>query len=154
MATMRLLVFLLTLTPLASAQFLDLRIVFQGTDCVSCAESLEGRLARVRGVEAVELDLESSTVRLVLEAGNKVRLAPLRARITQDGTKIVSMEAVCRGEAVEAGGGRALQPLGLSEHWPLDGQDLPAAGSVGVASGTIVDGRFELKQWEADSPDQ
>ncbi len=148
------LVLLLALPPLASAELLDLRIAFQGTDCVSCAESLEGRLARVRGVATVELDLETSSVRLVLEPGNQVRLGPLQARITQDGTKILSIESVCRGEIVESDGGLALQLAGLSERLALDGENLPATGAVGLAKGTIADGRFELRGWEADSADR
>ncbi len=138
----------------ARAEFLDLRIAFQGTDCVSCAESLEGRLARVRGVETVELDLAASTVHLALQPGNKVRLGPLEARITQDGTKILSIEAVCLGQAVETADGLALQPTGLTQPLPLVSDDPPAAGAVGVATGRIEDGRFLLENWRADSGTQ
>lgn len=142
---------ILLLAVAVRAEFLDLRIKFQGTDCVSCAESLEGRLARVRGVETVELDLTASTVRLTLAPGNKVRLGPLEARITQDGTKILSVEAVCRGEAVATDDGLALLPSGLTRALPLVGDDLPAAGAVGVATGRIDDGRFLLEKWQAHS---
>lgn len=147
---MRLLLILL-LASSARAEFLDLRIAFQATDCVSCAESLEGRLARVRGVEKVELNLAPSTVHLTLAPGNKVRLGPLEARITQDGTKILSIEAVCRGQAVQTDDGLALHPSGLTQTLPLVSDNPPAAGAVGVATGRIEDGRFLLENWRADS---
>ncbi|MBI1357197.1 MAG: hypothetical protein GC160_22890 [Acidobacteria bacterium] len=147
---MRLAILLLAAVAAAPAEFLELRIVFEGTDCLSCAESLEPRLARVRGVEKVELDLETSTIRLALAVGNKVRLGPLEARITQDGTKIASIEAVCRGAVVGGDGGPSLQPDGLTEALPLAGAELPPAGAHGEAAGRILDGRFELEKWRPD----
>jgi len=150
---MRLLLILL-LAVSAHAEFLDLRIAFQGTDCISCAESLEGRLARVRGIEKVDLDLAASTVHLILAPSNKVRLGPLEARITQDGTKILSIEAVCRGQTVQTADGLALHPSGLTQPLPLVSDDPPVAGAVGVATGRIEDGRFLLENWQADSGTQ
>ena len=135
----------------AQAEFLDLRIALQFTECVSCAESLEGRLARVRGVETVELDMEASSVHLVLAPGNKVRMGPLEARITQDGTKIVSIEAVCRGAIVEIDGAAALQPTGLTQSFRLVGGEAPPIGAAGIATGHIDQNSFVLKQWQAES---
>ena len=100
---MRLLVFAALLAAPLSAELISTEITFEGTGCVSCAESLEPRLARVRGVEGVELNLDKSTVKLQLEQGNKARLGPLRLRVTQDGTKIVAMTAVVRGVANQKG---------------------------------------------------
>ncbi|MCB9384224.1 MAG: cation transporter [Bryobacterales bacterium] len=105
---------LLLAAPLA-AELLEATIVFEGTGCVTCAESLEPRLARIRGVEKVELDLDHSTVRVALEEGNKARIGPLRLRITQDGTKIVSMRAVVRGVAAKSGEGWTLTVSGPGE---------------------------------------
>lgn len=136
------------------AQFLELTIGFEGTDCLSCAESLEPRLARVRGVERVELDLTASTVRLTLAPDNKVRLGPLLARITQDGTKVVSLRALCRGSIVEADGERRLQPGGLDETYPILAAEPPPAGVAGVAEGAIDGGRFRLENWRPDSPER
>lgn len=57
------------------AQFLEFRIRFHDGGCLSCAQSLESRLQRVRGVETVTLDLEQGIVELKLAADNGVRLA-------------------------------------------------------------------------------
>lgn len=98
-AGMPVLILLVLLASPLSAELLEAEIRFQGTGCVSCAESLEPRLARIRGMETVELDLEEGRIRLKLEAGNRARIGPLRLRVTQDGTKILSMSAVAQGVA-------------------------------------------------------
>jgi copper chaperone CopZ len=103
----------------ARAEFRQIEVTFEGTGCISCAESLPGRLERVRGVKEVRLDLDRSTVAIKLEAGNKVRLAPLLARITQDGTKVRRVEASSRGTIERQGEGFRFQPAGLSEVYRL-----------------------------------
>jgi copper chaperone CopZ len=100
--------------PLA-AELLETEITFEGTGCVSCAESLEPRLTRIRGVESVELNLERSRIRLKLEPGNKARIGPLRLRVTQDGTKILAMTAIVQGVALEKDGAWFLAVGGGSE---------------------------------------
>jgi copper chaperone CopZ len=122
-----------------SAELLETEIAFQGTGCVSCAESLEPRLARVRGVDKVELDLDASTVRLVLEPGNKARIGPLRLRVTQDGTKILSMSAILAATAAKEGGAWAVTVTGPNETLALaprsdlrlqDGQSYRFSGRI------------------------
>jgi hypothetical protein len=103
----------------ARAEFLRVEVAFQGTDCISCTESLQGRLERVRGVETVTLDLDRSVVTMQLEAANKVRLAPLLSRITQDGTKISRTEVVVRGTITRQDEGYRFQPAGLREVYRL-----------------------------------
>lgn len=150
---MRLLLILLAVQA-APAEYLDLRIMFQGTDCVSCAESLEGRLARVRGVQKVELDLQASSVHLELAEGNKVRLGPLRARITQDGTKIISIEAVCRGEIQSDAGKLSLKPTGLTQALAVVSDHSPEPGSTGIATGLIEGDNFVIEDWRPNPAGQ
>jgi len=109
------LAFLFLLAAPLSAELLEAEIRFQGTGCVSCAESLEPRLGRVRGMDTVELDLERSLVRLKLEQGNRARILSLRLRVTQDGNSIVSMRAVIRGVTQESGGDWILTVTGPDE---------------------------------------
>jgi hypothetical protein len=116
---MRLAILWLATTLAAQAEFVRVAVTFQGTDCISCTESLQGRLERVRGVESVALDLERSIVTMGLEAENKVRLAPLLSRITQDGTKISRIEIVAKGAIMREEGKLRFQPAGLKETYRL-----------------------------------
>lgn len=100
-------------------EFLRIEVAFQDTGCASCLESLQGRLERVRGVERVEIDAANGIAKMQLAAGNKVRLAPLLARITQDGTKILNTGVVARGVISAAEPGPMFQPSGLAESYRL-----------------------------------
>ena len=100
-------------------ELLRIGVAFQDAGCASCVESLAGRLARVRGVERVELDAEESLVTLHLTPGNRVRLTPLLARITQDGTKVLRTEVMGRGTIVAAEGGYVFEPAGSAQTYRL-----------------------------------
>jgi cation transport ATPase len=56
----------------AQLKSVDIRV--SGLDCASCAESIEKRLKRVRGVESASLDAATSTVRIVFAAENTAKL--------------------------------------------------------------------------------
>lgn len=116
---MRLAILLLVTALSAKAEFRRVEVDFEGTGCASCAESLPGRLERVRGVESVEVDLDRSRVTIQLAAGNKARLAPLFSRITQDGTKIRRVETLVRGKIARQDGKLSFQPSGLTETYHL-----------------------------------
>jgi hypothetical protein len=136
---------LLLVTGLAAhAEFLRIEVAFQGTDCISCTESLQGRLERVRGVESVALDLERSIVTMGLAAGNNVRLAPLLSRITQDGTKISRIEIVAKGAILREEGKLRFQPAGLKENYRLqlsaeDSKREPPQASLYEVRGTVLE---------------
>lgn len=136
---------LLLVTGLAAhAEFLRIEVTFQGTDCISCTKSLQGRLERVRAVASVALDLERSIVTMDLEAENKVRLAPLLSRITQDGTKILRIDAVAKGAIARQEGKLRFQPAGLQETYRLrlpaeDSKRQPQPDSLYEIRGTILE---------------
>ena len=140
---MRLVIFLLALGLPAAAQFQQMEVTFEDTGCASCVESLEGRLARVRGVEAVDLDAERGVVTLRLEENNRVRLGPLFARITQDGTKITRVAAVAHG-AIEGNADAWLfHPSGLGQAFRLQptgevAKVRPESGVVYKVSGVVT----------------
>lgn len=79
---------------------------------MSCAESLEGRLQRVRGVEKVTLDLERGIVALKLAADNRVRLEPLMSRIEQGAAKALETTVVAQGVLVDESGVRKFELQG------------------------------------------
>lgn len=117
----------------APAQFLEFRVRFDDGGCLSCAESLEGRLQRVRGVVKVTLDVEQGIVELKLAADNSVRLAPLMSRIEQGAAKALETKLVAKGVLLGGADARKLE---------LQGQ---AAGQVylleeyaGSAEGPVI----------------
>jgi copper chaperone CopZ len=69
---------LLALAACCHAQLESVDIRVSGLDCASCAESIEKRLKRVRGVDSASLDSSTGTVRIALAADNSVKLDTIR----------------------------------------------------------------------------
>ncbi len=103
-----------------SAEFLRIDVAFEDIGCASCIESLNRRLARVRGVERAEIDAKRGVATLHLAAKNRVRLRPLLSRITQDGTKVVRTEVIASGSIEIAELGFLFQPSGLTQTYLLE----------------------------------
>ncbi len=134
--------FLLAAFP-ACAEFLWVAVTFEDIGCVSCVDSLQGRLARVRGVEKVEVDAAKRTATLHLQPGNRVRLGPLLSRITQDGTKVTGVVVSAQGTIESTQEGLAFQPSGLSQPYrlqlPPPAKIEPRPGAVYSIRGTVED---------------
>jgi len=127
----RLLPLLLVASGIASAQLVETRIEFRDNGCVPCTESLQRRLERVRGVDSVALDIDQGVIEMRFAPENRVRLLPLRARITQDGTEILEMRIRARGAASRAG----FTLGGAEEILTIFGDNEPESGSF------LVEGR-------------
>lgn len=128
----RLATLLLLVATAAPAQFLEFRVRFDDGGCSSCAESLEGRLQRVRGVETVTLDVERGVVELQLAADNRVRLAPLLSRIEQGAAKALETKLVAKGVLVRAAGVTKIELQGQAadQAYLLEGDTGAVGGSV------------------------
>ena len=124
---------LLAAAPL-TAEFLSFEIEFEDSGCIPCTQSLEARLERVRGAEKVAVDLKRGLIQLDLEQGNRVRLGPLQARITQDGTKIRSVSFVGIGSVTDG----KFTPSGQTQALPLR-EEMQDARSIRL-KGRLVDG--------------
>ncbi|MEZ5363460.1 MAG: hypothetical protein R2748_14235 [Bryobacterales bacterium] len=86
-------------------------------------------------------------MRVQLEAGNKARIGPLRLRITQDGTKIVSMQAVVQGVVAKTGGGWTMTVTGPGETLalaPASGVALEDGETYRVTGRIVEDGEQAL----------
>lgn len=132
----------------APAQFLEFRVRFDDGGCLSCAESLESRLQRVRGVETVTLDIERGIVELKLAADNGVRLAPLMSRIEQGAAKALETRLVAKGVLVDDGGTRKLELQGgaAGQVYMLEGETAGQAGPAVIEADVLdaVEGRLRV----------
>ena len=144
----RLAVLLLLGVLAAPAQFLEFRVRFDDGGCLSCAESLEGRLQRVRGVETVTLDLERGIIELKLAADNRVRLAPLMSRIEQGAAKALETRLVAKGILVDDGGARKIELQGeaAGQVYLLEGDTGSQLGPAVIEADLLdaVEGRLQV----------
>jgi len=127
----------------ARAQLQEVRVEFDDGGCVTCAESIETRLGRVRGVEETELDLEKGVVRLRLAEDNRVRLLPLVSRVGQGGAKVLQVCLSVRGAVEKDGDAVKFRTGGVGEVFGLEGDLPPAAGEVLLEAEAVdVEGRL------------
>ncbi len=145
---LRLAVLLISAAGALSAQFLEFQIRFDAGGCVSCAESLKGRMQRVRGIETVTLDLERGMIRLELAADNRVRLVPLMSRIEQGGARALETKLKAKGVVVEDGSGQKLELQGAAtgQTYILGGDTHGLQGPVVVEAELLdgTEGRLEI----------
>lgn len=144
----RLTALLLVLAGALPAQFLEFQIRFDAGGCVSCAESLKGRMQRVRGIETVTLDLERGMIHLELTADNRVRLVPLMSRIEQGGARALETKLKAQGVVVEDGSGQklALQGAATGQTYTLSGDTHGLQGPVVIEAALLdgTEGRLEI----------
>lgn len=128
-----------------SAQFLDFQIRFDDGGCVSCAESLEGRMQRVRGVETVTLDLAEGVIRLALSADNRVRLVPLMSRVEQGGAKALETMLTAKGIVMRDRSGQklVLQGAASGQSYSLSG-DLAGLDGVVTVRAKLIAGTLDI----------
>ena len=131
------LILLLVVSPSLDAEFLRVEVAFQDTGCVSCIASLEGRLGRVRGMESVEIDPDRGVAIMHLAPKNRVRLTPLLARITQDGTKILGTKVEALGVIESLQQGLTFTPSGINQTYRL--------ALEGEAEGTVPELNFTYR---------
>jgi len=155
---MRLILAVLIWVSCLGAEFLRVDVAFEDIGCASCLESLQGRLERVRGVERGEIDAPNGLATVFLTEGNRVRLAPLLARVTQDGTKILRTHVEARGAVATGDAGLVFTPSGLTQSYRLNLPDgIKPAFEPGLryrVKGEVTEGaKGEDPALDADSVD-
>ena len=133
------------------AQFRSIEIAFQGTGCVSCAESLPERIKRIRGVESATVDVAQGVLKVALAQENRVRIEQIRDMIEQDGTKAKTAIVKVQGAFTQKGGKWILQPPSLSSSYEVQGQ-VPSKPGNYVVEGEIDSLRVPVIQARALQP--
>ena len=88
---------LLCLTPLAAElRTVDIRV--SGLDCASCAESVDRKLGRMRGVESARFDAATNTASLRLKPDNTITLAAIRDALKSMGYTPQEATVIVQGE--------------------------------------------------------
>jgi len=149
----RLLILGIMTVPLGG-QFLRLEIQLGEMSCASCAESLPGRLKKIRGVERIEMDKPRALVRIELAEGNRARLEQIRDFIQQDGTLLESARVKVRGAILKLEDRWLLRPAGSERTYELlfpAGQQPRAEGDF-VGEGIFPDAKFATMRLTSVSP--
>jgi len=96
-SAMRIALLLATILP-AAAQLQSVEIRVSGLDCASCAESIDRKLSRMRGVESASFNTVKSTAILKLKPENTVTLTAIRDALKALGYTPEEASILVRGE--------------------------------------------------------
>jgi copper chaperone CopZ len=123
---------LLPAASLAELRTVEIRV--SGLDCASCAESVDRRLGRIRGVDSAKFDPSKSTASLKLKPENTVTLDAIRDALKSMGYTPEEASIVVNGEV--SGGILSMkhQKNAFQVEGASDSGSLTIEGSV--ASGT------------------
>lgn len=130
---MRVFALMLLLAPLR-AELREVVMHFKPTECASCTLSLPERFQRIRGVEAVQLDSASNSLRLTLSEGNRVRLSRLHEALEQDGTKRTKTVVSGAGECARQQDGWTFRPHAADAAYAIQPAEAPAAGVCSISA--------------------
>jgi copper chaperone CopZ len=124
---------------LASAEFRKITLSFGGLDCASCAEFIQTKLSRMRGIESAAVDRRAGTVIVTLHADNRVRLEQVRDFVQQSGFTPGEATVEVRGALVKADSGWTLRipETGATYQLSLPEGFKPEDGAVLTVSGTV-----------------
>ncbi|MFN0102747.1 MAG: heavy-metal-associated domain-containing protein [Bryobacteraceae bacterium] len=134
---MRLVPLLLLAASSLSAEFLQARIEIGNMDCVTCVQSLEMGLKKIRGVEKVTVGPQNSAD-FVLQPGNKVTLERLRDAIKGVGFTPNTAHVIVRGKPVTAEGQWRFEVDGIAKTYNLSTPSNDTVRAIRARDGQVI----------------
>jgi len=145
---MRLVLLLLAAAASLPAEFLHVRMEIANMDCLTCVQTLELGLKKIRGVEKVTVGPQNSA-EFVLLPGNKVTLERLRDAIKGVGFTPKSAHVTVKGKPVTAEGQWRFEVAGIEKVYNLSAPSNETVRSIRARDGQII----TVKAISAPPPD-
>jgi copper chaperone CopZ len=130
---------LLTLSSVATfAQIRSVQIRVSGLDCASCAESVDRKLSRMRGVESAKFDPAKNVAEIKLKHDNTLTLSAIRDVLKSMGYTPEEADILVHGELREG----VLSMKHQGHAFVVEGAKV--SGSV-IVEGTVASGSDQLR---------
>lgn len=117
------------------AEMLHVELTVGGLDCISCAQSVDKVLKKIKGVDAASFRTQDSVAVLDLKAGNTTQIEQIRDAVKGIGYTPKAARLTVRGQARAEGAKWILQVAGSGAEYQLD-----LAGVRPVEGAVLVDG--------------
>jgi copper chaperone CopZ len=134
---MRLLALLLLAAASLPAEFLQVRIEVANMDCLTCVQSLEMGLKKIRGVEKVTVGPQNSAD-FTLLPGNKVTLERLRDAIKAVGFTPNTAHVTVKGKPLTGEGLWRFEVDGLAKIYTLSAPSNETIGAIRARDGNTI----------------
>ena len=141
---------LLLLLPAAGlfAEFLEIRMDVRNMDCLTCVQTMETGLKKIRGVEKVTVGPQSS-VEFILVPGNKLTLERFRDAIKGVGFTPGAAQVIVRGKPATAEGQWKFEVEGLAKAYNLSAPHNDTIKALAALNGKLI----TVKAVSAPPPD-
>jgi copper chaperone CopZ len=117
MRTFLLAIYLTVFVTAANAQFKSATIGVNGLTCSMCQKSVEKSLYRLKFIENIETDLESTTLNVTFKPGTDVVISQLAQKVKSAGFSVRNLDAVFHFENYTANGDAAFTYSNSSYHF-------------------------------------
>jgi cation transport ATPase len=118
------------------AELLHVELSVGGLDCISCAQSVDRALKRIKGVETAAFRTQDAVAVLDLKAGNTVEMEQIRDAVKGIGYTPGAAKVTVRGDARQEGGKWLFRVTGSGAEYPSE----VAEGQVIAPGRMIVEG--------------
>ena len=127
------------------AEYLHVELSIGGLDCISCAQSVDKVLKKIRGVETASFRTADSVAIIDLKPGNTVSLREFRDAMKGLGYTPKAARIMARGQAREESRKWIMQIAGAGEDYPLDVTGVRPVDGLVIVEGSIADAAAPLK---------
>lgn len=131
-----------------SAEFLEIRMEVRNMDCVTCVQTMETGLKKIRGVEKVTVGPQNS-VEFILIPGNKLTLERFRDAIKGVGFTPGAAHVIVRGKPSTAEGQWKFDVEGISKTYNLSAPHNETIKTLSLHNGKLI----TVKAVSAPPPD-
>jgi copper chaperone CopZ len=121
----------LALLPLAAhAEYEQVNLTVFGMDCAPCAHAIHVSMKGIKGVNAVDVDLNTGLVTIKLVAGNSASMRQFNEAVEKNGFTHKDADIIVKGKLTGTANAPVLEVSGTQDRYALS----PIAASLDVVS--------------------
>lgn len=131
------LAFVTLLTCAANAEYRQVNMTVFGMDCAPCAHAIHVSMKGIKGVDKVNVDLNTGLVAISLDPGNTANMHQFEEAVEKNGFTHKDATIIVRGKLTGTAGAPILEVAGTADHYALTPSAQPA--DIATLMGKMVE---------------
>jgi len=128
---------ILFFTSAAHAEYRHVNMTVFGMDCAPCAHAIHVSMKGIKGVDTVNVDLNTGLVTIALTPGNTAGMHQFEEAVEKNGFTHKDATVVVRGKLTGTASAPILEVAGTSDHYTLTPSAQPA--DIAALMGKLVE---------------
>jgi cation transport ATPase len=127
-------------TVAARAEYEQVNMTVFGMDCAPCAHAIHVSMKGIKGVDKVDVDLNTGLVSVHLAAGNSASMRQFNEAVEKNGFTHKDAKIIARGKLTGTAAAPVLEVSGTADRYALTGNGVDVAALLGKmvnVSGTL-----------------